>query len=136
MLPAYLSPYLTFNGTCRDAMQFYQSCMGGNLKMQSFGETPMPCPPEQKNKIMHAMFQNDALSFMASDAMPGMPLVMGNNIHMSIAGTDAARLTDLFTKLSTGGTVDMPLGKQFWGDTFGMFTDKFGIHWMVNIAQK
>lgn len=136
MLPAHLSPYLTFNGNCKEAMEFYQSCLGGQLTMQTFGEAPMPSNPEDKEKIMHAMLQNDALSFMASDSMPGKPVTVGSNVSLSIAGTDDAKIRECYTKLGEGGTVTMPLEKAFWGDTFGMLTDRFGIHWMVNIAEK
>jgi PhnB protein len=73
---------------------------------------------------------------MASDVQPGKQVTMGENISLSLAGTDEEKLKDMWTKLSAGGTVTMPLAKQFWGDTFGMFTDKFGIQWMVNIAGK
>lgn len=71
---------------------------------------------------------------MASDGNAQHLVHMGDNISMSIAGDDAEKLTEYFNKLSVGGKVDMPMAKQFWGDTFGMLTDKFGIHWMVNIS--
>lgn len=134
----YLSPYLNFNGNCAEAMKFYQKVLGGKLEMQTFGDAPMESPKEQKDKVMHATLQNDSLSFMASDSMPTMPITFGNNIHMSIAGIDEKKITDIFNGLAEGGKIDMPLQKQFWGDIFGMLTDKFGIHWMVNItpAQK
>ena len=134
MKNAYLSPYLNFNGTCAQAMTFYQKVLGGKLEMQKFGDTPMEMPAEHKNRIMHATLQNDTLSFMASDSMPGNEIVFGNNVHISIAGTDEALLKKIFDGLAEGGKVDMPLAKQFWGDTFGMLTDKFGIHWMINIG--
>ena len=132
-----LAPYLNFSGNTREAMEFYTSVLGGQLEMQTFGESGMHASEENKNKIMHATLKNDALSFMASDGNAEHPVHMGNNIHMSIMGTDEATLTKYFNGLAEGGNVDMPLAKQFWGDTFGMFTDKFGVHWMVNIsAQK
>lgn len=136
MQAAYLSPYLVFDGNCKKAMEFYNTCMGGKLKMQAYGDTPMPCPDAWKDKIMHASLENSALSFMACDTQPNTKPVIGTNIHMSIAGTDEAKLRDMFTKLSMGGKVTMELAPQFWGDTFGMFTDKFGINWMFNIAGK
>ena len=71
---------------------------------------------------------------MASDGNSENPVRMGDNISMSIAGDDETVLTEYFNKLSEGGKVDMPLAKQFWGDTFGMFTDKFGIHWMIILS--
>ena len=130
----HLSPYLNFNGNCADAMTFYQSVLGGKLDMSKFGDNNMEVPEDQKDKIIHATLENDALSFMASDTAPGHTVTMGDSVHMSVAGTDLVTLTKYFNGLSEGGKVDMPLAKQFWGDTFGMLTDKFGIHWMFNIG--
>jgi PhnB protein len=130
-----LTPYLNFNGKCKEAMEFYQAILGGELKMQSFedaGQTNVS--DEEKKLIMHADLKNDALSFMASDGNAHNPVTMGNSVNMSIVGSDDAKLTEFFNKLAEGGKVDMPLEKQFWGDKFGMLTDKFGIHWMVNIS--
>jgi PhnB protein len=129
-----LLPYLGFNDNCREAMEFYQSVLGGELKITTVGESQPDVPEDQKNRVMHADLQNDTLSFMASDNMMGTPIVFGDNISMSLIGTDEAQLTKFFTDLSVGGTPGVPLAKAPWGDTFGMFTDKFGIHWMVNIG--
>ena len=105
--------------------------------MQTFGEAKMASSPKEKDLILHAALKNDALSIMASDGQPNKKVVFGDNIHMSLSGQDSGKLNEAFTKLGKGGKVDMPLAKQFWGDTFGMVTDKFGVHWMVNIlAQK
>lgn len=130
-----LTPYLNFSGQTGAAMKFYQSVLGGTLKMQTFGETGMPVKPENKDNIIHADLQNDALSFMASDGDTEHPVHMGDNIHMSIVGTDEELLTRYFNGLAVGGKIDMPLAKQFWGDIFGELTDKFGVHWMVNISK-
>lgn len=130
---ALLSPYLNFDGKTKEAMEFYHSVLGGKLAMQTFGESGMPTKPEDKDKIVHASLDNGTLSFMASDGDVMHPVTMGDNIHMSISGTDEAMLTKFFNGLSVGGKIDMPLGKQFWGDTYGQLTDKFGVHWMVNI---
>jgi PhnB protein len=73
---------------------------------------------------------------MASDTPPGISVQFGDNTHMCIAGSDEKKLREYFDKLTKGGKVNMPLEKQFWGDIFGMFTDKFGVHWMVNISAK
>lgn len=129
-----LNPYLIFGGNCADAMKFYQSVLGGELKLSKYSETGMPTANEDKDKIIHARLENDTLTFMASDDNVKQQVIMGNNMHMSISGSDLETLTKYFNGLSEGGKVDMPLQKQFWGDTFGMFTDKFGIHWMVNIS--
>jgi len=128
-----LTPYLNFNGQTGEAMKFYQSVLGGELKMQTFAESGMPTSPEDKDKIIHADLKNDALSFMASDGNAEHPVHMGDNIHMSIVGSDEALLTKYFNALAEGGKVNMPLAKQFWGDIYGQLTDKFGVHWMVNV---
>ena len=132
-MDATLSPYLTFSGTAGPAMKFYQSILGGELTMSTFGEAGVPVGDEDKNKIVHAALNNGQLTFFASDGDASHPVHMGDNVNMSISGSDGPTLTKYFNGLAEGGTVDMPLAKQFWGDTFGQLTDKFGIHWMVNI---
>ncbi len=129
-----LTPYLNFAGQTAAAMKFYQSILGGELTMQTFAESGIPVTSKDKDKIIHADLKNGALSFMASDGTKDKPVHMGDNIHMSIVGTDEPLLTKYFNSLADGGKVDMPLAKQFWGDTFGMLTDKFGVHWMLNIS--
>ena len=127
-----LVPYLNFNGNTKEAMEFYQSVLGGELTLQTFGESGMEVKGEMKNGIMHAELKNEELTFMASDAM--QTTEMGDNIHMSLIGTEEEKLTEFFNKLKEGGQIDMPLEKAPWGDIFGMLTDKFGVHWMVNIS--
>ena len=136
MPDTYLAPYLNFNGNCREAMEFYHGVMGGELELHTFDEYDMPNTPEDyKTKIMHSMIKNDSLTFMASDSPPGMDYKVGNHISLSLAGTDAEMLRKFWDGLSQGGQVTMPMEKQVWGDEFGMFTDKFGMSWMVNITQ-
>jgi PhnB protein len=136
MATAYLSPYLAFDGNCREAVEFYQSVLGGNLEVSTFGELYPDEPADRKGKIMHSMLQNDVLTFMASDSQPGMEYNIGNHISLSLAGTDSEQLRRYWDGLSQGGNVIMPLEKQVWGDEFGMFADKFGMTWMVNITQE
>jgi PhnB protein len=137
MHPAALIPTLAFNGNCREAMEFYAQAMGGKLFLQTFGEAPMPVDEATKKLIVHAELANDLLTLMASDMAPGMGThIAGTNVTLSLVGYDEKRLRALWNNLSAGGTIAMPLEKQFWGDVFGMFTDRFGIHWMVNIAEK
>ena len=134
MNKAILQPYIIFNGNCEEAMDFYQSILGGTLEISRFGDSPMEIPDEQKDKVMHAALQNDSLSFMASDSTPDMRSTVGNNVQLSLTGSGAAFLRESFAKLSVDGNVQSPLEKQFWGDEFGMLTDKFGIRWMINIS--
>ena len=133
-MPTTLAPYLNFQTQTAEAMKFYQSIFGGELHMSTFGESNMPVSEEEKGLIVHANLKTESFEFMSSDGGSQHPVHMGDNVHMSLNGDDEATLTKWFQSLSEGGTVDMPLAKQFWGDTFGMVTDKFGVHWMVNIS--
>jgi PhnB protein len=129
-----LTPYLNFNGNAAQAMKLYQSLLGGELTMQTFGEAKMAQTPAEKDLIIHATLRSGPMTIMASDVHPSMKMTVGNNVHMSISGGDSKKLTGIFNSLAKGGKVDMPLAKQFWGDTYGQVTDRFGIHWMVNIT--
>jgi PhnB protein len=131
-----LTPYLTFNGKAAEAMKFYSSVLGGELTMQTFAEVKMARTAAENDLVIHAVLKNEGLTFMASDAMPDRRAKFGDNVHMSISGNDGAKLTKIFNGLAAGGKVDMPLAKQFWGDTYGQLTDKFGVHWMVNITSQ
>jgi PhnB protein len=132
-----LSPYLNFNGNCEEAMTFYQSVFGGDLEIRRFSELAnpdMPVSDTQKDKVMHATLMSEHVSFMASDGQEGRSVNFGDSISMSLVGKDEIRLTDYFYHLSEGGMITLPLSVQPWNATFGMLTDKFGIHWMVNIG--
>jgi len=132
---ASLNPYLMFDGNAKEAMEFYHDVLGGDLKVQTFGEVPdMPPPAGYEDRVMHAQLDADGVVIMASDPPPGNTVQFGDNVNLSLVGTDSERLTRVFQDLSEGGKVTMPLARQFWGDTFGAFTDRFGVHWMVNIS--
>ena len=134
---ASLSPYLMFDGNAREAMEFYHDVLGGELKVQTFGEVPdMPPPPGYENRVMHAHLDADGVVIMASDPPPGSGVRFGDNVNLSLMGTDGDKLSRVFNDLSEGGKVTMPLARQFWGDTFGSLTDRFGVNWMVNISDK
>jgi PhnB protein len=132
-MPSVLNPYLTFPGTAREAMTFYESVFGGDLKLNTFGEFP-GADAATADRIMHAMLTTPSgFTLMASDEPPGTELKPGNNFSISLSGDDADELRGYWDKLSAGGEVAMPLEKQMWGDTFGQCVDPFGTPWMVNI---
>ena len=129
-----LNPYIAFKDNTRQAMEFYQSVFGGELKMNTFKEFNASMSPADDNLIMHAELKaGNGLMLMASDTSERMEYKPGTNISMSLSGENADELRGYFNKLSAGGMVSMPLEKQVWGDVFGMVTDKFGVGWMVNI---
>ena len=130
-----LNPYLGFRDNAREAMTFYQSVFGGELAMSTFGEFHASEEAAEQDKIMHALLTTEkGMVLMGADTPNGMDYTPGNNISVSLSGSDEPELRGYFDKLADGGTVAMPLEKAPWGDTFGMCKDKFGIDWLVDIA--
>lgn len=132
-----LNPYLSFRDNAREAMEFYKTVFGGKLDINTFKEYQASQDPSEDNKVMHAMLEaENGVTFMASDTPNAMEYKPGENMSMSLSGDNEAELREYWDKLSTGGSIVMPLEKAPWGDTFGMCTDKFGVQWMVNIVPK
>jgi PhnB protein len=130
-----LNPYISYDGTARQAMEFYKGVFGGELTLSTYGESGMG-EGLAGDKIMHAQLETPAgYTLMASDTPPGMDHRPGTNMSVSLSGDDADELRGYFEKLADGGQVTMPLEKQMWGDEFGMCIDRFGVAWMANISQ-
>jgi PhnB protein len=130
-----LNPYISFDGSARQAMEFYNDVFGGDLAINTFGEYGDQSSPDA-DKIMHSQLETDSgFTLMGSDTPAGMPYNPGDNIAVSLSGDDADALRGYWAKLSDGGNVSVPLEKQMWGDEFGMCVDRFGVPWMVNIGQ-
>jgi PhnB protein len=135
-----INPYLTFDGTCEEAFNFYKSVFGGDFPYVGKFED-MPANPDfavsetDKEKIMHITLPiSKETSLMGSDASEafGKATIQGNNFSISINTKSVEEVTRIYNELSAGGIIKMALQKSFWGAHFGLFTDKFGIHWMVN----
>ncbi len=135
-----INVYLTFDGDCEEAFNFYKSVFGGEFNYSGkFSEMPKdpkyPVPEEDMDKIMHISLPiSKETTLMGSDSSSsfGKTLTKGDNFSISINSDSVEEITRLFNELSAGGTVKMPLNKTFWGSYFGMFTDKYGINWMAN----
>ena len=135
-MPTRLNPYISFDGTARQAMEFYREVFGGELSLMTFGQLGDASAPEAE-QIMHGQLETDnGLTLMGADNPPGMEFAAGNNMSVSLSGDDEAQLRGYWDRLSAGGTVAVPLEKQMWGDVFGMCIDQFGVPWMVNISQQ
>ncbi len=135
-MAARLNPYIQFDGTAREAMEFYKAVFGGDLTTSTFKEFGASHGPEDDDKLMHSQLETPSgFTLMASDTPQGMPYNPGENISVSLSG-DEESLRGYYETLSDGGKVMMPLEKQAWGDEFGMVMDKFGINWMVNISSQ
>lgn len=138
-----VNAYLTFNGTTEEAFNFYKSVFGGEFTyMGRFKDMPADenCPPPTEaegNRIMHVSLPiSKETILMGSDSTSfSGDVTFGNNFSVSINTDSKEKADQLFNGLSAGGTIIMPMEKTFWGAYFGMFTDKFGINWMVNFDE-
>ncbi len=135
--------YLTFDGNCKEAFEFYKSVFGGEFPyVGTFAEMPPqegmpPIPEEMKSQIMHMSLPiSKETILMGSDTGGGLSgeFKQGNNFSISVTTESKEEADRIFTSLSEGGKVTMPLADTFWGDYFGSFTDKFGINWMVGFS--
>jgi len=141
---ATINPYLIFNGNCEEAFLFYQSVFGGEFPyVGKFNDMPADAEgaeaisEEDKNRIMHISLPigKDSV-LMGSDSNEASGTVaFGANVSISINTESKQEADKLFDGLSAGGNPFMPMNQTFWGAYFGMFVDKFGIHWMVNFDE-
>jgi PhnB protein len=135
---AIVNPYLNFNGNTEEAFNFYRSVFGGEFSgLMRFKDAPVgdKMSPEDQQKIMHiALPVGNGVVLMATDFVESMGQVIkpGNNFSMCISATSDEEAQRLFNGLSAGGNIETPYKKEFWGAYFGMFTDKFGMRWMIN----
>jgi len=129
-----LNTYLFFDGTCADAMRFYERTLGGKLSLMTHAESPMAAqtPPGSADRIMHARLDFDGGMLMASDWMAGQPYGGMKGFSLSLIYPTAAEARRMFDTLAQGGQVTMPMDKTFWAEAFGMLVDRFGTPWMVN----
>lgn len=130
-----INAYLIFDGNCREAMTFYEKCLGGDLQLMPFSQMPGDIPKEAKDRIMHSRLTQGAAVLMASDTMPGHPFQQGNNFWISLLCESVQEIEKVFNAIGEKGKVSMPLQQTFWAARFGMLTDQFGVNWMFNLEQ-
>jgi PhnB protein len=129
-----INAYINFDGNCREVMTFYKECLGGELNMQTVEGSPIEaqCPASMKQQILHASLMKDDLVIMGSDMQEPGGFTKGNNIALSLSCSSDEEIKTFFSKLSEGGKISHNLMQSFWGATFGVLTDKYGIRWMLN----
>ena len=130
-----LDAYLFFDGTCADAMRFYEHTLGGKLEMMmNHAQAPDAgqLPPGSADRIMHARLVVDGRVLMASDSMVGQPYAGMKGFSLSLVYPTVAEAKRVFDALAAGGKVTMPLDETFWVEAFGMLVDRFGTPWMIN----
>lgn len=127
-----ITPYLEFNGNCREAMEFYKSCLGGEIWMQTYADAPMggDLSDEQRDKVMHAQLSSGGMIVMGADMMGEEEKGQSKRVALCINSGTREEIKGYFAKLSEGATVHQEVKEEFFG-LFGFLTDKFGIAWMV-----
>ncbi len=134
---AKVQPYLFFGRRCEEALEFYRAAAGAEIIMvMRFNESPQPLPPGVlqpgfENKVMHSSFRIGETIVMASDGCDDKSSFRGFSLALSVL--TEAEADQVFSSLSDGGQVTMPLGKTFWSPRYGMLIDRFGIGWMVMV---
>ncbi|MBM2816462.1 MAG: hypothetical protein HW421_3224 [Ignavibacteria bacterium] len=133
-----INAYLTFNGNCREAMTFYQECIGGELTFQTIAGSPIEAqfPVEMQNQILHTSIVKGKLMLMASDMMGPEGLNKGNNFTLCLNCNSEEEIHSCFDTLSRDGTVLNHIKEEFWGALFGQLIDKFGMGWMFIFEKK
>ncbi len=129
--------YINFDGNCREAVTYYAEIFGTDVPvMMTFGEGPAdpayPMPEEAKGRVMHTALEIAGTLVMFSDTFPGMPLVQGNNINLTVTTDDKGSITVWYDQLKEGGSVEMELAETFFSKWYGSLTDKYGIHWQFS----
>ena len=126
-----MTPYLYFKGACEDALTFYAGCgLGKIVDIRRYAGSPMEGRDggAWSDKVLHSLFEGDGVRFYASDAPDSEPM---KGSALMIEAADANGAAVLFERLSDGGRVTVPFKKQFWGDAYGNFTDRFGVQWAI-----
>lgn len=130
--------YLTFNGNCREAVEFYAEVFETEKPhVMTFGEKSpnpeYPLPEEAKNLIMHSRLVIEGSTVMFSDTFPGSSFTIGNNISLAYHCLEAEKLQKVYEKLKEDGSVKMELQETFWSKLYGQVTDKFGVIWQLSL---
>lgn len=131
-----VSPYITFKGNCREAIEFYKGALDAKvLFTQTYGESPMSSMGPAEN-IMHCSLKVGNSTIMMSDDPRPEAATAGGNISLAIGLNDPEQAKRIFGNLTKNGSVIMGLEKTYWAEAFGMLTDKFGVKWMINCEAK
>lgn len=130
--------YLTFNGNCKEAMKFYQKCLGGELRFQTLGESPLSekMPTKMKKCILQATLSSRHFLLMGSDLVSEEGLLKGNGVSLVLNCESEKDIRTQYIKLSQGGEQLQPLKKTSWNKLFGTIKDRYGFYWMLNLLNK
>jgi len=139
---ATINPYINFNGNAEEAFTFYKSVFGGEFqkitRFKDIASPEFPVPENEANKIMRIVLPIGKNVLIANDVPASMGRVneQENRSKIAISAESREEADKLFSGLSEGGEVEMPLTDSPWGSYFAMFRDKFGIEWTVEFDPK
>jgi PhnB protein len=128
-----VAPYINFQGRAREAMELYQSVLGGTLELYAAGDQGAPRAAEPGDRIQHARLSGEGFLLVGSDGHPNYPPTTGDNMAVLLVGTDRAAMQSAFEKLSEGGQVKMPLTEGPWGGAAAWLADRYGINWNLDL---
>ncbi|MDW0117047.1 VOC family protein [Sporosarcina thermotolerans] len=132
--------YLTFNGNCRQAAEFYAEVFNTEKpQIMTFGEAPKDpnysLPEEAKDLVLHTRLDINGSNVMFSDTFPGSHFVQGNNVSLAFVSNDMEEIKRVFGRLKEGGKVAMDLQETFWSKSYGSLRDQFGIEWQLSYEE-
>jgi PhnB protein len=133
MMKGQITPYLSFDGNAKQALEFYKVILGAEIiGLQTFGEADYPTPPEADNRVMHAKLSKGDISLMFSDTFPGQSVVVGTNITLTLEPESEEEIQNLYDSLRKDGKALMELEDTFWGAKYARVQDQFGVIWELN----
>ncbi|WP_316568738.1 VOC family protein [Neobacillus sp. YIM B06451] len=131
-----ITPYLSFNGNARAALERYKEIFGGELEqVRTYGEADFPTPPGADDLLIHGRLRVGELVIMVSDAAPGRDVTAGNNVSLVLEFESEEEINHAYESLSRNGDVYMELQDTFWGAKYGKVRDEFGIIWDLNFEK-
>ena len=139
---AVIHPHINFNGNAEEAFRFYQSAFGGAfqtiIRLKDLASDEFPIDEAEADKIMHIALPIGKNMLMGNDVPESMGRVNENENRskISVSAESREEADKIFSGLSAGGSIEVPIGDSPWGSYFGMFRDKYGIEWMVDFDPK
>lgn len=133
-----VTPHLNFRGDAREALEFYQSAVGGDLVVITYADMGSVQDPAEAQQVVWGQVAADTgFRVMAYDVPSARPWSQGDDpFFVSVRGTDVDELTSLWERLADGSTIQQPLGPSPWAPLYGMLKDRFGVTWVLDIVSE
>ncbi len=130
-----IQPYITFDGNCQQALNFYQDVFGGKIvNRETYANKDIDVPEHYRDKLQHAELKSNSFNLMGYDAAPDTPVTNGTTVSMSVNVNDKSEADKVFDKLSSKGKIHSPMQKSSWGEYYGRCSDEYGVTWMINCS--